>query len=134
MRWWSQPPTYAVISFANLPLDKLVAVTAAARPGAVTTPSAVSKLALRSLAMRHQGLTAELVVLDRELGRLTMGAAPALCELAGVGPDVAGAPLVAAGDNPERLRSDATTSAQIVRTATHFSRTRRFVPNWTIET
>jgi transposase len=52
-------------------------------------------------------LTAELVVLDRELGRLTMEAAPALCGLTGVGPDVAGALLVAAGDNPERLRSDA---------------------------
>ncbi len=87
----------------HLPLDKLVAVTAAARPGTVTTPSAASKLALRSLAIRHQGLTAELVVLDR----LTMEAAPALCDLTGVGPDVAGALLVAAGDDPERLRSDA---------------------------
>jgi transposase len=46
-------------------------------------------------------------VLDRELGRLTLEAAPALCGLTGVGPDVAGALLVAAGDNPERLRSDA---------------------------
>jgi transposase len=51
--------------------------------------------------------TAELVVLDRELSRLTLEAAPALCDLTGVGPDVAGALLVAAGDNPERLRSDA---------------------------
>ena len=30
-----------------------------------------------------------------------------MSELTGVGPDVAGALLVAAGDNPERLRSDA---------------------------
>ena len=52
-------------------------------------------------------MTAELVVLDRELGRLTAEAAPALRDLTGVGPDVAGALLVAAGDNPERLRSDA---------------------------
>jgi transposase len=91
----------------ELPLDKLVAVTAVARPGTVTTSSAASKLALRSLAIRHQGLSAELAVLDRELGRLTLEAAPALCGLTGVGPDVAGALLVAAGDNPERLRSDA---------------------------
>lgn len=83
------------------------AVTAAAQPGTVTSSGAASKLALRSLAIRHQGLTAELVVLDRELGRLTLEAAPALCDLTGVGPDVAGALLVAAGDNPERLRSDA---------------------------
>jgi transposase len=91
----------------DLPLDTLVAVTAATRPGTVTTLSTASKLALRSLAIRHHGLTAELVVLDRELGRLTLEAAPALCGLTGVGPDVAGALLVAAGDNPERLRSDA---------------------------
>ena len=31
---------------------------------------------------------------------------PALCGLTGVGPDVAGALLVAVGDNPDRLRSD----------------------------
>ena len=107
MRWWSPPPIDSDISFAIFPFDKLVAVTAAARPGTVTTANAASKLALRSLAIRHQGLTAELVVLDRELGRLTLEAAPALCDLTGVGPDVAGALLVAAGDNPERLRSDA---------------------------
>jgi transposase len=45
--------------------------------------------------------------LDIELRRLTAAAAPALCHLKGVGPDVAGALLVAAGDNPERLRSGA---------------------------
>lgn len=31
---------------------------------------------------------------------------PALCDLTGVGADVAGALLVAVGDNPERLRSE----------------------------
>jgi transposase len=62
----------------ELSLDKLVAVTAAARPGTFTTPIVASKLALRSLAIRHQGLTAELVVLDRELGRLTLEEAPVL--------------------------------------------------------
>ncbi len=34
------------------------------------------------------------------------GLAPALSDLTGVGPDVAGALLVTAGDNPDRLRSD----------------------------
>jgi transposase len=91
----------------DLPVDRLVAVAAAARPGAVTTPTAATKLALRSLAGRHQGLSAELTVLDRELARLAAEASPQLLGLVGVGPDVAGALLVAAGDNPERLRSDA---------------------------
>lgn len=44
--------------------------------------------------------------LDAELIRLTKEVAPALCALHGVGPEVAGALLVAAGDNPERLRSE----------------------------
>lgn len=91
----------------ELSLDRLVAVAAAARPGAITTPAAATKMALRSLAIRHQGLSAELATLDRELERLTAEASPALMGLMGVGPDVAGALLVAAGDNPERLRSDA---------------------------
>ena len=45
--------------------------------------------------------------MDVELQRLTADAAPTLCQLKGVGPEVAGALLVAAGDNPERLRLEA---------------------------
>ena len=73
----------------------------------MTTAIAANKLALRSLATRYQALTDELAILDAELRRLTEAAAPALSSLKGVGPDVAGALLVAAGDNPERLRSEA---------------------------
>jgi transposase len=91
----------------ELPLDQLVTAAAGLRPGAVTTPTAATKMALRGLAVRHQLFTQELRVLDVELSRLTLTAAPALCALKGVGPDVAGALLVAAGDNPERLRSEA---------------------------
>jgi transposase len=45
-------------------------------------------------------------VLDAELGRLTAAAAPGLVALFGVGSDSAGALLVAAGDNPDRLCSN----------------------------
>jgi predicted transposase YbfD/YdcC len=62
---------------------------------------------LRTLAHRYQALSAELAVLDAELDRLTATAAPKLVALFGVGSDSAGALLVAAGDNPDRLRSDA---------------------------
>jgi len=41
------------------------------------------------------------------LDRLTATAAPKLVALFGVGQDSAGALLVAAGDNPQRLRSEA---------------------------
>jgi transposase len=62
---------------------------------------------LRCLAERYQVLSAQVATLDTELDRLTAKAAPGLVALFGVGPDSAGALLVAAGDNPGRLRSDA---------------------------
>jgi transposase len=64
-------------------------------------------LALRVLARRYQALSAELACLSAELDRLTRATAPRLLARFGIGPDSAGALLVAAGDNPSRLRSDA---------------------------
>jgi transposase len=64
-------------------------------------------LALHTLAGRYQALSAEITTLTTELDRLTRAAAPRLVALFGVGQDSAGALLVAAGDNPGRLRSDA---------------------------
>jgi len=86
---------------------QLVRTCSRLRPGAITDPMAATKLALRSLAGRHEALAAEIKELDPELLRLTNEAAPRLVELFGVGPDVAGTLLVTAGDNPERLRSEA---------------------------
>jgi transposase len=86
---------------------RLVRVATTLDPGSLTSPTAAAMLALRILARRYQALDAEITTLDSELDRLTAKAAPHLLALFGVGPDVAGALLVAAGDNPERLRSDA---------------------------
>jgi transposase len=86
---------------------RLVQTTAELEPGPVTTPAAAATLGLRTLARRYQALTAELTILDTELDRLTATAAPKLLALFGVGSDSAGALLVAAGDNPGRLRSNA---------------------------
>jgi transposase len=89
-------------------LGRLVAVAAAFRPGPrLDTPLAATKLALKSLAGRYQQLTAEIAHLDAQLTPLVAGTAPALLAIKGVGPDTAGALLVAAGDNPDRLRSEA---------------------------
>jgi transposase len=85
----------------------LVRAAAALGPGAVTTPMAAAKLALRTLACRYQVLSVEITALDAELDRLTATVAPKLVALFGVGPDSAGALLVAAGGNPGRLRSEA---------------------------
>lgn len=85
----------------------LIETLAALRPGAITTPTAATKMTLRALARRHQYLGEEIATLTVELERLTQEVAPKLCALKGVGPDVAGALLVAVGDNPDRLRSEA---------------------------
>ena len=90
----------------SLSTDQLIDTAAAFRPGPISSSTAATKLALKGLALRHQALQAEIATLDVELGRLTAAVAPTLCALPGVGTDVAGALLVAAGDNPERMRSE----------------------------
>jgi transposase len=86
---------------------RLVGVAATLDPGRLTSPTAAAMLALRTLARRYQALDAEVTALDSELDRLTATVAPRLLALFGVGADVASALLIAAGDNPRRLRSEA---------------------------
>ena len=85
----------------------LIDAAAHLRPGRERTLLSHTKLALRSAGQRCQALDAELAVLDARLDELTAEAAPELLDHYGVGPDTAGALLVAAGDNPDRLRSEA---------------------------
>jgi transposase len=70
-------------------------------------PDRRAKLALRSIARRWLQLTQEITALDTHLERLVAMAAPALVAVKGVGTETAAVLLVAAGDNPERLRSEA---------------------------
>jgi transposase len=70
-----------------------------------------TKLALRALARRYEALTEEIDELTAVLDELTTRTNPALRAAKGVGVDVASVLLVAAGDNPERLRSDAAFAA-----------------------
>ena len=81
------------------------------RPGEVVTTTAAAKLALRSIARRHRQLTAEIKAMDAELTRLTAETAPALVQAFCIGPDTAATLLITAGDNPERLRSEAAFAA-----------------------
>jgi transposase len=94
-------------SLRGMSLPRLVKVAARFRPGPLLDPAAATKLALRHLARRHAALSAEIAELDRALAQVASEAAPGLLALPGVGTDVAGALLVAAGDNPERLSSEA---------------------------
>jgi transposase len=84
----------------GLVIAVLVTRAAGFRPGPLSTPVAATKLAMRELARRWLALDAEVGRLDAEMDRLVAQAAPQLTALLGVGTDVAGALLVAAGDNP----------------------------------
>jgi transposase len=95
----------------GVPLAELVRRAAACRPGragsALSTPVAATTLALKGLAIRYRQLSAEIDALDRHLEQLVSTTAPDLLAVKGVGTDIAGALLVAAGDNPDRLHSEA---------------------------
>ena len=65
-----------------------------------------AKQALRRLARRYQTLDTEISELDIEIRCLCTKANPALLATHGVGPDTSAALLVAAGDNPERMKSE----------------------------
>ncbi|GED88725.1 IS110 family transposase [Streptomyces sp. 6-11-2] len=87
----------------------LLAICAGFRPSLdqAGDPVTATKIALRSLARRHRDLGQEIDELDELIAPLTQEINPALTKLNGVGPDVAGQLLVTAGDNPDRLRSEA---------------------------
>jgi transposase len=86
----------------------LVNKAAGLRPNDRTDVVNANKLAMRSLARRVRDIDAEVAEIDAVLGPLVSATAPDLVALHGVGPDTAGALLVAAGDNPDRLRNEAT--------------------------
>ncbi|MFE9958966.1 IS110 family transposase [Micromonospora sp. NPDC005299] len=93
----------------RLPVRELVATCAAAAPqlGQASDPGIAVVIALRSLARRHQQLTIEITELEQLIGPLVTAINPRLLAAKGVGPEVAGQLLVTAGDNPDRLRSEA---------------------------
>ena len=86
------------------------------RPGSGSVPASVlateqttvayAKKALRHLARRYQALDAEIGELEADIRRLCAKANPVLLAAPGVGPDTASVLLVAAGDNPERMRTE----------------------------
>jgi len=92
----------------GLSTTKLVRRAARFRPGeSLTDVMAATKLALRSVAHRYRHLCEEICELNEQLGRLVAQAAPALVAVEGVSTDTAASLLIAAGDNPERLTSEA---------------------------
>jgi len=66
-----------------------------------------TKFALRSVARRYQVLSAEIAELEAHLDRLVAQVAPELVSLPGIGTENAATLLIVAGDNPQRLGSEA---------------------------
>ncbi len=92
----------------GLSSKKLVSVAARFRLGDDPRDvPAATKFALRSVARRHEALSAEIAKLDAQLDRLVTQVAPELVSLPGIGTDHAATLLIVAGDNPQRLRSEA---------------------------
>ncbi len=71
-----------------------------------TTDTGALKYAMRSLGRRAESLRAEAKDLNAILRTLIDDTAPELLARPNIGVDAAGALLVAAGDNPERMRSE----------------------------
>ena len=88
-------------------VSKLVTTAARFRPADPTTAAGATRFALRELARQVQSLEAECERLDAVLEPLVAATAPELVASFGVGTDTPGALLVSAGDNPQRLRSEA---------------------------
>ncbi|WP_116999733.1 IS110 family transposase [Desertimonas flava] len=88
-----------------------VAACARFRPGDYTDPTEGLRHALRHLARRWQALDVEITELDGALKMLTARANPALVAARGVGHEVAAALLVTAGDNPQRMQTEASFAA-----------------------
>jgi transposase len=85
---------------------RLVRVASSMRPRPTDPVRYATLLAIRALARRVAYLERETAELTRVIKPLIDATAPGLLEVHGVGYDVAARLLVAAGDNPERLRSE----------------------------
>ncbi len=91
---------------------KLVNTLARSRPaGTGSGPDLVSRQTLKRLATRYLTLKTEIDMIEKDLDPLVRAVNPTMLSLRGVGVVVAATLLVAAGDNPERLRTRASFAA-----------------------
>jgi transposase len=93
--------------FAGHTVAALVSGMAALRPRPGDAVGYATRIALRELGRRAEFLDGQLERLDELIGPLVAARAPGLLALFGIGPHTAALLLIAAGDHPERLRSEA---------------------------
>ncbi len=79
----------------------------ALRPGPMTSTVASAKTALRAIARRWLILNAEIKAHDADLESLTSAHAPAMLKAPGIATGTVAEMLILAGDNPQRIRSEA---------------------------
>jgi transposase len=97
---------------APLPTGERVRLAARFRPRDLAGPAEGARAAMAAVARRHQELTAEIAGLDAALGKLVQHAAPRrLLAKQGVATQVAATLLATVGDNPGRLRTEASFAA-----------------------
>jgi transposase len=97
---------------AGLPSGRQAEVAARFRPGDPACPAEGAKAAMASVARRHQQLTAEITRLDAMLDELVRHAAPeGFLAKRGVAIQVAATLLITTGDNPGRVRKEASFAA-----------------------
>lgn len=93
---------------SQLPTVQMLKRLSHLRPGTdIAHPGTACRQALKSLARRYADLNHEIKELHRTISELTKQAAPELLERPGVGVQVAAQLLITAGDNPDRLGSEA---------------------------
>jgi transposase len=94
--------------FRDVPRNHLARTAAALRPRPGNdTVTYATKLAIQTLGRRVLALEADSARLDQLLDELVHRCNPGLCDVYGVGTRSAAILLVAAGDNPHRLRNQA---------------------------
>jgi transposase len=93
--------------FTGHTVAALVAELASLRPRPGSTVGYATRIALRELGRRAQFPDAQIERLDELIGPLVAAHAPGLLALYGIGPNTAALLLIAAGDHPGRLRSEA---------------------------
>jgi transposase len=92
----------------RLPTKQLLAIaTCFPVDLSIADPVAATKLAMRSLARRIEDLSKEIDRLTRARDSIVEQTAPELLERKGIGHHSAATLLIAAGDNPDRLGSEA---------------------------
>ena len=87
--------------------DDLVVELAALRPRPGDVVGYATRIALRELGRRAEYLGAQIDHLDSLLLPLIELQAPSLLDMYGTGPHIAAILIIAAGDHPDRLRSEA---------------------------